>query len=550
MRLKNNGLKVYFLHDFLADLKAGFITSIVALPLAIAFAIASGLEPVFGLYTAIIGGILASSLAGSKFSITGPTGAMVVVILVVVKGYGLTGLLLAGFMAGMIQLALGLAGLGKAVSYIPIPVVSGFTAGIGSIIFIGQIANGLGISIGSHEFVGDTFKEIFGSIHELKIAAILLTVFTIMLLLLLPNILKKNKYLKNIPASIIPLLISIGIIFFFQPNVPIIGQIPKGLPQLHFFPITLRLIEDIFPSAFTIALLGSIEALLCAVVCDGMTATKHNPNKELIAQGVSNMVVPFFGGMPVTAAIARSAVNIREGAKTKFAGIIHGFFILLYMVFFGSIIALVPKAFLAGVLMVVSIKMINLHEIKTIFSISRGEALIFSVTLLLTIFTNLVFAVQAGMVFVSFLLFYRLNTTTGITNMSDYDPSSSWINKKTEEEPYLKNNVSVYTLNGPFFFGALNIFEEKVAEHMDAKKKILLLRMRYVPFIDSSAIIRLRELIKMRHHEKKLVYFITVNDEVKKRLFSDVSLSKLLKKEMFFEDTKKAFEYILKKQFA
>ncbi|MEK6916978.1 MAG: SulP family inorganic anion transporter [Nanoarchaeota archaeon] len=539
-------MKNYFMHNFSADLKAGFITSIVALPLAIAFAIASGLDPIFGLYTAIIGGLLASSIAGSKFSITGPTGAMVVVILVVVKNYGLTGLFLAGFMAGLIQLTLGLAGLGKAVSYIPIPVVSGFTAGIGAIIFIGQIANGLGLSIASHEFVGDTFKEIFNSITELKIPAILLTLFTILLLFLLPNILKKNKYLKDIPTSIVPLILSVVIVYFLNPNMPLIGQIPKGLPQLHFFPITFKLIKEIFPSAFTIALLGSIEALLCAVVCDAMTATKHNPNKELISQGITNMVVPFFGGMPVTAAIARSAVNIREGAKTRAAGIIHGIFILFYMVFLGSLIALVPKSFLAGILMVVAIRMINLHEIKTIFSISKGEALIFSLTLLLTIFTNLVFAVQAGMVFVSFLLFYRLNKTTGITNMSDYDLNSSWINKQIEEEPYLKNNVSVYTINGPFFFGALNIFEEKVAEHMDVRKPILLLRMRYVPFIDSSAIIRLREMINERHHNGKIVYFINVNDEVKKRMFSDKSLFKLLKKNMFFDDTKKAFENIIK----
>lgn len=539
-------MKEYFNKYFISDVKAGFITSVVALPLAIAFAIASGLDPIFGLYTAIIGGLLASSLAGSKFSITGPTGAMVVVILVVVKNYGLTGLLLAGFMAGLIQLALGLAGLGKAVSYIPLPVVSGFTAGIGAIIFIGQIANGLGLSIASHEFVGDTFRDIIGSIQELKISAILLTLFTIILLFFLPSILKKNKYLKNIPASIVPLIISIAIVFFFNPDMPIIGQIPKGLPQLHFFPITFELIKEIFPSAFTVALLGSIEALLCAVVCDAMTATKHDPNKELISQGVTNMIVPFFGGMPVTAAIARSAVNIREGAKTRTAGIIHGIFILFYMVFLGSLIALVPKAFLAGILMVVAIRMINIHEIKTIFSISRGESLIFLATLLLTIFTNLVFAVQAGMILVSFLLFYRLNTTTGVTNMSDKDPNSSWINKKVDEVPYLKNNVSIYTINGPFFFGALNIFEKKVVEHLDVDKPILLLRMRYVPFIDSSAIIRLRELIEKKLHEKKLVYFINVNQEVKKRLFSDPSLSRLLKKSMFFDDTKKAFENIIK----
>ncbi len=539
-------MKEYFKKYFVSDLKAGFITSIVALPLAIAFAIASGLDPIFGLYTAIIGGMLASSIAGSKFSITGPTGAMAIVILVVVNNYGITGLMLAGFLAGLIQLILGFFGLGKAVSYIPIPVVSGFTAGIGAIIFCGQIANAFGLTIKSHEFIGETFKDIFQSFSQFNVTAFLLTLMTIILLIFLPKLLVKNKILKNFPASLFPLIISVLFVFMYNPNVPLIGAIPKGLPAIHLFPITLELIKNILPSAFTIALLGSIEALLCAVVCDGMSGTKHDPNKELIAQGVSNMVMPFFGGMPVTAAIARSAVNIREGAKTRFAGIIHGIFILLYMVFFGSLIALVPKAFLAGVLMVVAIKMVNLGEIKTIFKISRGEALIFSITLLLTVLTDLVFAVQAGMVMVSFLLFYRLTSTAGIESHSDHDKNSSWINETIESDEYLKKNVSVYTINGPFFFGALNLFEKKVETHMDVDRKVLLLRMRYVPFIDSSAVMRLKELLEERNSEKKLTYFIRVNQEVKKRLLSDESMKELLKKEMFFNDTKSAFEHIKK----
>ncbi|MCM2324975.1 MAG: SulP family inorganic anion transporter [Candidatus Woesearchaeota archaeon] len=534
------------LKNIMPDIKAGFITSIVALPLAIAFAIASGLEPIFGLYTAIIGGILASSIAGSKFSITGPTGAMAVVILVVVNKYGLTGLLLAGFLAGLIQLILGLVGLGKAVSYIPIPVISGFTAGIGAIIFIGQIANSLGITVPSHEFIGDTLKGIIDSAGGVQLAAVAITLMTIALLVYLPSLLKKSPFFRNIPASIFPLIISVLVIILFNPNIPIIGQIPRGLPQIHLFPITFRLVKDIFPSAFTIALLGSIEALLCAVVCDGMTATKHNPNKELVAQGITNMVVPFFGGMPVTAAIARSAVNIREGAKTNMAGVIHGIFLLAYMLFFGSLIALVPKAFLAGVLMVVSIRMINIHEIKTIFSISRGEALVFSATFLLTVFTDLVFAVQAGMIMVSFLLFYRLTTTAEVETMSDHDKNSSWIKNHIESDPYLKKNVSVYTIYGAFFFGAMTIFEKKIVEHVDVGKPILLLRMRYVPFIDSSAIIRLKELFEERKKEGKLTYLIRVNSDIKKRMHSNEAMAKILTKDMFFDSTKAALEKITK----
>ena len=293
-------------------------------------------------------------------------------------------------------------------------------------------------------------------------------------------------------------------------------------------------------------MLGSIEALLCAVVCDAMSATKHNSNKELVAQGVSNMVMPFFGGMPVTAAIARSALNIREGAKTRFAGVIHSIFILSYVLFFGTIMALIPKAFLAGVLMTVAIKMINFHKIKTIFSISKGEALIFSATFALTIFTDLVFAVQAGMVMVAFLLFYKLTKAAGVENMSDYDKNSSWINKEIGSDDFLKKNVSVYTIYGPFFFGAMNVFEKKVTEHVDVRKPILLLRMRYVSFVDSSAIIRLKTLLSAREKEKKTVYIIGANDEIKKKMFSNLELSKILKNEMFFKSTKDAILYIKK----
>lgn len=233
-------MKTYLKKHFPSDLKAGFITSIVALPLAIAFAIASGLDPIFGIYTAIIGGAVASSLAGSKFSITGPTGAMAVIILIIVNDYGLTGLLLAGFMAGVIQVILGIARLGKAASYIPIPVVSAFTAGIGMIIFIGQIANGTGINIKSHEFVGDTLREIYLALSQIKLPAIILTIMTILLLLFLPKILKRISLLKNIPASLFPLLISIGVVYILNPDIPLIGQIPTALPQIHFFPITLN----------------------------------------------------------------------------------------------------------------------------------------------------------------------------------------------------------------------------------------------------------------------------------------------------------------------
>lgn len=536
----------YFKQNFTSDLKAGFITSVVALPLAIAFAIASGLDPIIGIYTAIIGGFLASTIAGSKFSITGPTGAMAVIILMVVQKHGIEGLLLAGFLAGLIQLLLGIMRFGKAIAYIPLPVISGFTAGIGAIIFLGQLPNALGITIASHEFIGDTLKDIIANLAHVNIDAILITLATIILLLILPLIFRKSKLLKNIPVSIFPLVLSVLAVFYLALNVPIIGVIPKGLPHIDLLKFNWDLVKSILPSAFTIAMLGSIEALLCAVVADGMSSTKHNPNKELIAQGATNMIVPFFGGMPVTAAIARTAVNIREGAKTRVSGVIHAIFILLYMIVLNPVIALVPKAFLAGILLVISAKMINLHEFKIISKISKADTLVLLTTFVLTILTDLVFAVQVGMVLAIILLFYRLSKETSITNQDDYK-DNSWINNHTKQEKKIKENVSVYTIYGPFFFGAMSIFEKKITEHNDFKKLYLIIRMKNVPFIDSTALVRLKDIVSGRIKSGKEVYLVGLLPSVKKQILEDEEFMSLIGKNHILEGTKEALGEIKKK---
>ncbi len=536
-------VKLYLKENFFSDLKAGFITAVVALPLAIAFAIASGVPPIMGMYTAIIAGILGSLLGGSRFSITGPTGAMTVIILASVNKYGIEGLLLAGFLAGLIQLGFGLIRLGQFVKFIPFPIISGFTAGIGAIIFIGQIGSALGLSLASKEHVWETFIEIGKNISQTNLVALVVTLLTILCLLFLPKLFSKSRFLKNIPASLIPLVLSTIAVIIFSLSIPQVGQIPSGLPEFKLININFELVKNVLPAAFTIALLGVIEALLCAVVCDGMTNTKHNSNKELIGQGICNIVLPFFGAIPSTAAIARSAVNIREGAKTRFAGIIHGLFLLLTLLVFAPIAQYIPRSFLAGILMVVSFKMINIHEFRTIMKISKMETLVLFITFFFTIFTDLVLAVEVGMVLAIFLLFIRLINIINVTTIHDYHPQEG-INALLNRNSKLKEIVNIYTLHGPFFFGAMSVFDKKMNEHLDNRKPITILRMKFVPFIDSTGLVRLNDFI--REHQKKggVVLIADLLPEVKKTLHKNEEFASLVKDESLFEKTKQAVTYV------
>ncbi len=538
-------IKTYFTEFFPYDLKAGFITAVVALPLAIAFAIASGVPPIMGMYTAIIAGILATLFGGSIYSITGPTGAMTVIILSTLNKLGLEGLMLAGFFAGVFQLFFSLVRLGRFVKFIPLPIVSGFTAGIGAIIFIGQIGNSLGLKIPSEEHVWNTFIDLFKALSSINMIAVIFTILTILALVFLPKYLGRIKYLKNVPASLIPLLLSTLAVFLFHLTIPQVGVIPRGLPHLQWINFNWTLVQSVLPAAFTIALLGSIEALLCAVVCDGMTNTRHSSDKELRGQGIANMVLPFFGGIACTAAIARSAVNIREGARTKYAAIIHSLFLLLILLFLAPLAQYIPKAFLAGILMVVSFRMINVHEFKTIMKISHSETIVLFVTFGLTIFTDLVFAVQMGMVFAIFLLFIRLTKIIDITSMADYQRHEG-LNAFVYKNQKLKDLVSIYSINGPFFFGAMNIFDKKVNEHMDSFKPITILRMKYTPFIDSTAVVRLNDFISERQKKKIVVILADLTPSVQETLSRNKEFNHLMNNKFIFKTTKDALTYVEK----
>lgn len=534
----------YFKRDFFSDMKAGFITAVVALPLAIAFAIASGVSPIMGIYTAIIAGVLASLIGGSKFSITGPTGAMTVIIFSTLNKHGLEGLMLAGFLSGIMLIIFGIVKLGKIVKFIPLPIISGFTAGIGVIIFIGQLSNFLGMKIAPQEHVWDTFFEIFKNLSLINYIAVVIATVTILILIFLPQILMKIKYLKNIPASFVALVLAISFVYFTHVSVPLVGEIPIGIPDFNFMNINFELVKTVLPAAFTIALLGAIESLLCAVVADGMTSTKHDSNKELVGQGVVNVIVPFFGGIPATAAIARTAVNIKEGARTRFAGAYHAIFLLIIVVFFGSVAMYMPMPFLAGVLMFVSFKMINFKEFKTIMHISKADTLVLFVTFLLTIFTNLVFAVQVGMFAAIFLLFIRLTDMIDIihhTDLEEYDEGDGRIKQLPKE---LKDKVQIYTINGPFFFGAMSVFDDKISEQINLQKKYIVLRMRHVPFIDSTGVERIKTFILKQKKRKVIVLITGMKPEVRLKLFADEEFNHMMDKKHIYERTSHALHHV------
>lgn len=525
-----------------SDLRAGFITAVVALPLAIAFAIASGVPPVMGLYTAIVAGVLGSAFGGSRFSITGPTGAMTVIILSTVQRFGLEGLLLAGLLAGLIQVLFGMLRIGRFVAYIPLPVVSGFTAGIGVIIFVGQLANSLGLQIPAEEFIGNTIRDVALELAHVNLTAILISAGTIIFLTLIPRLVRRIPLLPNIPPSLPPLIFSVAAVILAGLQVPIVGEIPHGLPQVSLSLFSLELAREVLPSALTIALLGAIEALLCAVVCDGMTDTRHNSDRELKSQGLANIVMPFVGGIPATAAIARSAVNIREGAKTRGAGIMHALFLLAFMLFLSSLVANIPKAFLAGILMVVSVRMVNVEEIRTIARISKQDGLVLFITLGLTVFTDLVFAVQVGMFLAIFLLFVRVVKAGDVSLVTEHDPTSD-LYAKVGDRKILEENVGIYTIHGPFFFGTMSLFERKINEHLHISRPVMILRMKYVPFIDATGQTRLIEFIRDRKNRGETVLISGLTDPVQKRLFGDPVFREVMPREHIFAHSVDALAY-------
>lgn len=474
---------------FKHDLIAGITVGIVAVPLALAFAIASGVEPAQGFYTAIIAGFLISLFGGSRYQIGGPTGAFVVIVYGIIATHGYDGLVIATIIAGILLIILGLVKIGSYIKFIPYPVITGFTSGIGVVILTTQLKDLFGLKIENlpSDFFGKwiIFLKNLSSIH---IETFIIGLSTIIIIYLV------RKFLPKLPAHVFSISIITLIVFVFGINIDTIGsrfgEIPSNLPSFSMPSITLEKIKAVFPSAVTIALLAGIESLLSAVVADGMTGSRHNSNKELVGQGIANIATSFFGGIPATGAIARTATNVKAGGKTKVSGIIHAIFLALFMLFFAKIIEVIPMSALAGVLFVVSFDMIDIRKFKSLFKAPKSDVAVLLITFTLTVLIDLTVAVQAGVVLASILFMKRMSDVASIDKLdlgcsdnidSDLvDPDA--INKKNVPE-----GVEVYEINGPFFFGvADNLIT--TYEYMIKKPKVFILRMRKVPAVDATGV--------------------------------------------------------------
>ncbi|MFD2116712.1 SulP family inorganic anion transporter [Paenibacillus yanchengensis] len=498
----------YNLHSFQKDLISGIIVGIIAIPLGMAFAIAAGVKPEYGIYTTIIAGIIISLFGGSKFQIGGPTGAFIPILFAIVLQHGYENLLLAGLMAGIILVLMGVFKLGVLIKFIPRPVIVGFTSGIAVIIFSGQIANLLGLSdIPKHENFLPNMREIIMHMDAVNLYSILIAFICLI------SIFISTKLFPKIPSSLVGLLVSsIVAALFFSGQVATIGSaygaIPSQLPQLQMPVITMERVLTMLQPAIIIALLGGIESLLSAVVADGMTGSRHNSNRELIGQGVANIVTPLFGGIPATGAIARTATNIRTGAVSPMSGIIHGVVVLLILMLFAPYASAIPLASMAPILMIVAWNMSERKTFAHVLKTKTSDSLILVVTFLLTVFTNITIAVQVGLVLAIIIFVKRMADVMQVdkveleedlphvvqsNNTNNDHISQHRVNASPTE---LYPDIGVYTVKGPLFFGAANMFEQSMIDLLQTEPKVLLLRMKKVPFMDTTGEYNVANLIK------------------------------------------------------
>lgn len=486
-------LKRYNKKQFISDATAGVIVGIVALPLAIAFGIASGVTPEKGIITAIVAGFIISFLGGSRVQIGGPTGAFIIIVYGIIQQYGTTGLAIATVMAGFILIFMGLAKFGSLIKFIPYPVVVGFTSGISLLIFSTQIKDFFGLSIAE---VPSEFHEKW-ILYFQNFSTINYYVFGIALLSLIILIFWP-KVTHRIPGSLIAIIISTIIVQYF--NLPVdtigsrFGKIPSNLPSPSLLEFHLSDIKNLIAPATTIALLAAIESLLSAVVADGMIGGKHRSNMELIAQGVANIASPLFGGIPATGAIARTATNIKNGGRTPVAGIIHSITLLLIMLFFGSYAKLIPMATLAAILVIVSYNMSEWHAFKSLLKSPRSDVIVLLTTFFLTVIFDLTIAIEIGMILAVLLFMKRMAEVSNISIITrELEDEEEKADPNSIEKRIVPEGVEVFEINGPFFFGAATKFKEQL-KIVENPPKILIIRMRNVPAIDATGLQILREL--------------------------------------------------------
>lgn len=492
-------LRTYNRHKFLLDLVAGVTVGLVALPLAMAFAIASGLTPQAGIYCAIVTGFLISALGGSSTQIGGPTGAFVVVVAGIIAAHGVDGLFMCTVMAGILLVIMGLTGLGTAVKFIPRPVVIGFTNGIAVLIASTQVKDFFGLQL---DKVPGVFwlriEALARSFHTLSFEGSALAVFTLLTLIICRSL------SPRIPGPIVALLLATSAVYFFKLPVETIGTkfggIPGGLPHLQIPKFRTDLIHGLLGPAFTVAMLGAIESLMSAVVSDRMSNDRHNPNVELVAQGVANVFSPMFGGLPATGAIARTATNIRSGAQSPVAGIIHALTLLLILLFAAPLVSYVPMAALAGILMVVAYNMGEWREIPQLLKLTKTDISIWLVTFALTVFADLTVAVEAGMILAALLFISRVASTTTVSQVTDDYVEDGRVHILQDKDiPYY---ATIFRIHGPFLFGATDKISA-VTENLHKLPPVVILRLRNMTALDATGLFALEETAKALHSSKR-----------------------------------------------
>jgi SulP family sulfate permease len=491
----------YDRRTFTADLIAGVTVGLVALPLAMAFAIASGLTPQAGIYCAIVTGFLTSALGGSRFQIGGPTGAFVVVVSGIITRYGVDGLFMCTMMAGVLLVIMGLTGTGTAVKYIPRPVIIGFTNGIALVIASTQLRDFLGLTIPvPGEFIG-RFEVIASNLPAASRDSVLLGVATLALLIVW------NRYVKRVPAYIVALFAGTGAAMVLGLNVETIGSrfggIPSGLPNFQVPMFRPGLILTLISPAFTVAMLGAIESLLSAVVADRMGGDRHNPNTELFAQGIANIVSPLFGGLPATGALARTATNIRSGARSPVSGIIHAITLLGVLLFGARYAAFVPLPVLAAILFIVAWNMGEWGEIAEIWKHTYADILVWLATFLLTMLADLTVAVEVGMGMAALLFIRRISATTTVSRVTPEYVEAG--HAHVLQDKIIPDYVAIFRIHGPLMFGSTDKLHD-IAEQADSLPPVVVLRLRNMTAVDGTGLSAIEELADdLRHKGRTLL---------------------------------------------
>lgn len=516
-------LRGYTKQQFFSDSVAGIIVGVVAIPLAIAFAIASGLSPDKGLFTAIIAGFLISALGGSRVQIGGPTGAFVVIVYAMVQKYGPEALVIATFMAGCLLVVMGFAGFGTIIKFIPYSVVMGFTSGIAVVIFSSQVKDFLGLNIAKvpAEFI-EKWRAFFESFGGVNYYAVLLALLTVLIIAIWPKISRK------VPGSLFALFLTSILVNLFHLPVETIGSRFGELPHTLMLPgiphLDMKTIQHLFQPAFTIAVLGAIESLLSAVVSDGMIGGKHRSNMELIGQGAANIGSALFAGMPATGAIARTVTNIKNGGRTPVAGIVHAFTIMVIMLFLGKWIRLVPLACLAGILVVVAYHMSEWRSFRELLKGPRGDAIVLLSTFLVTILIDLTAAIQLGAVLSAFIFMKRMSDVPHIKVIArEIEEDAQEIDRPINGKIAIPKGVEIYEINGPLFFGVANQLDE-TDRAIGERPKVRILRFRDVPLIDATGLHSLKSFYhKCQNSHIKLIitglHLQPLNEMVKSNLY-------------------------------